>query len=96
MSNLFDNPTINEMKKNLSDEDKKKYEKIGESMYNSIDYNSGVTLDKNSYDMTLVIKYILEGLKSGLSVDDLSENEVAILVQAFGEDWQENFEFSSK
>ncbi len=96
MSNLFDNPTINEMKKNLSDEDKKKYEKIGESMYNSIDYNSGVTLDKNSYDMTLVIKYILEGLKSGLSVDDLSENEVAILVQAFGENWQENFEFSSK
>lgn len=96
MSNLFDNPTINEMKKNLSDEDKKKYEKIGESMYNSIDYNSGVTLDKNSYDMTLVIKYILEGLKSGLSVDDLLENEVAILVQAFGEDWQEKFEFSSK
>jgi hypothetical protein len=94
MSNLFDNPTINEIKKNLSDEDKKKYAKFGESMYNSIDYNSGVTLDKNSYDMTLVIKYILEGLKSGLSVDDLSENEVAILVQAFGENWQENFEFS--
>lgn len=96
MSNVFDNPTFNELKENLSEEDKKKYEKIGESMYNSIDYESGEILDKNSYDMTLVIKYILEGLKSGLSVDDLSEDEVAILINAFGADWEDKFSFSSK
>ena len=96
MSNVFDNPTFKEMKENLSEEDKKKYEKIGESMYNSIDYNSGKILDKNSYDMTLVLKYILEGLKSGLSVEDLTENEVAILINAFGENWEDKFSFSSK
>ena len=96
MSNVFDNPTFKEMKENLSEKDKKKYEKIGESMYNSIDYKSGEILDKNSYDMSLVIKYILEGLKSGLSVEDLTENEVAILINAFGPDWEDKFSFSSK
>ena len=96
MSNVFDNPSFKEMKENLSEEDKKKYEKIGESMYNSIDYNSGKILDKNSYDMTLVLKYILEGLKSGLSVEDLSDDEVAILINAFGENWEDKFSFSSK
>ena len=47
MNNVFNNPTFKEMKENLSEEDKKKYEKIGESMYNSIDYTSSKELDKN-------------------------------------------------
>ena len=96
MSDLFNNSIFKEMKENLSEKDKKKYEKIGESMYNSIDYTSSKELDKNSYDMTLVIKYILEGLKSGLSVEDLSDDEVAILINAFGTNWEKKFEFSSK
>ena len=64
-------------KSNMSKEQLNQYKSIGEQMNGSIDYVSGKS---NPIPIPEPVKealsYILSGLKSGLDVDDLDEDEI--------------------
>lgn len=89
---LFNNPTIIKAKESLSKEEREKYEKQGEYMFNNIDFeNGGLEGQLNDF-----IKYIEVGLKSGLSIDDLTEDEIEALIKIKGDNWYKDYDFSSE
>ena len=86
--NLFNNPFINEARKNMPKEDLERYAKIGEEIY-SIDFETaGTNLPEFMRDALL---YILESLKSGLHPSMLDENEKTLLKELLGDKWYEKY-----
>ena len=88
---LFNNPTILKAKESLSKEDLEKCEKQGEYMFNSIDFDKG-GLEGQLKDF---IRYIEMGLKSGLSLDDLTEKEIEAISNVKGKEWYKMYDFPS-
>tara|TARA_B100000674_G_scaffold486753_1_gene495870 strand:- start:5406 stop:5888 length:483 start_codon:yes stop_codon:yes gene_type:complete len=84
-------------KSNMSKEQLNQYKSIGEQMNGSIDYVSGKS---NPIPIPEPVKeslsYILSGLKSGLDVDDLDEDEIKTLETFIGEDWRSKIFVSEK
>jgi len=84
-------------KSNMSKEQLNQYKSIGEQMNGSIDYISGKS---NPIPIPEPVKesvsYILSGLKSGLDVDDLDEDEIKTLETFIGEDWRSKIFVSEK
>ena len=86
---LFNNPAVLKAKESLSKEDLEKYEKQGEYMFNSIDFDKG-GLEGQLNDF---IRYIEMGLKSGLSLDDLTEKEIDAIRNVKGKEWYKMYDF---
>ena len=71
---------------NLSDEDKEKYLKFGEkfhSLFNAMTTSSS----SNDINMEESLSYVVESLKSGLHPKHLTEDEVALVKAAYGDEW---------
>lgn len=79
----------NRAKKNMSPEDLKKYEEVGEKMYNSIDFNTNTVLDQQPENEIESVACLIEAIKSGLHPEYMSEDEVAVLKKHYGEEWLE-------
>ena len=76
---LWDDPVFKSAYNSLSVEDKDKYKKIGDQMYNSgIDYCDPKVVEYN------YAKHINLMLRDGLAVDDLTADEKMIYMEAFG------------
>ena len=84
-------------KNNMSKEQLEQYKTIGDQMNGSINYLSG---ESNPIPIPEPVKesvsYILSGLKSGLDVDDLDEDEIKTLETFIGKDWQSKIFMSEK
>ena len=83
---LFDNPMIRNVMKQLPAKDLENYKNIGEKLYANIDKISGSECkseNKETIPDTVreSLAYIIEGLKSGLLISDLEESEVRLLVE---------------
>jgi hypothetical protein len=85
------NPLLKKANEVFSPEQIDEYKKHGEYMYN-FDYDK-VNLDGSGNDETT--QFILMGLRSGLSIQSLGEDEVEFMVSTYGEDWPQRFGFSS-
>ena len=76
-------------KSNMSKEQLEQYTTVGDQMNGSINYLTGesnpVPIPEPVQDS---LSYILSGLKSGLEVNDLDEDEIKTLETFIGEDWQ--------
>jgi len=76
-------------KDNMTSEQFKQYQVLGEQFHGSIDYvtggNTGVPIPEPTQDS---IDYILLGLRSGLSPDDLTQDEQEYLKMVKGENWR--------
>lgn len=91
----MDNSTLfKNMMNNLSDEDKEKYKKIGEYMYNTIDYENNEILNKIKTPTEEILGYIEIALKSGLSAEDLEPEERKYMKDQFGNKWFERYGFT--
>lgn len=95
---LFGEKRLKEIGDSLSDEDKKRYAKIGEEMYNTIkfeDINSqGTQATENADEIELEnISQIKLMLNSGIHPSYLSNQEKDMMKNAFGEKWFESFGF---
>ena len=93
---LWNNPMINNARKNMSPEDLEKYRKMGESMYADIDFPTStiITEDNNlnlPEHMVEALMYIIETIKSGLHPSMLEENEIKLLEEAYGIEWYKQF-----
>ena len=79
---VFDNKQAELAFNSLTKEEQDRYKKEGEYMYNNFNYNLPTdTSDEDSY------AYILCGLRSGLSIEDLEEDETNFLKNKLGDDW---------
>jgi hypothetical protein len=84
-------------KSNMSKEQLEQYKTVGEQMNGSINYLTGesnpIPIPEPVQDS---LSYILSGLKSGLEVNDLDEDEIKTLETFIGEDWQSKIFISEK
>ena len=79
----------------VSDADKRRYEKIGKEMYGSVDYDKSKIL--NNPDLLLEsTTYIMEALKSGLHYSDLSDIEIAVMKESYGDNWIDVLDLGEK
>ena len=90
---LWDNEMINTAKKNMSKEDLERYQKIGESMFKNIDFETSKPLGNENF-LSESVAYIIEGIKSGLHPSYLTDEEKHILKEYYGEKWYEKFNYT--
>ena len=87
MSGLFDNPMVNNALKAMSPEQLDEYKRIGEQLYGNINFEDSKIINNMPPPMEESVAYIEQGIKSGLLPEDLDENEVVLLEQAYGPEW---------
>lgn len=89
---LFNNPMVDAAKKALTPEQLEDYKRMGEYMYNSIDYKNAV-MDpkvKETKEEDFVM-YAVQALKAGGDPNDLTEPEIQGLNKVYGDKWYEMF-----
>ena len=94
MSDLFNNPMVTNAYNAMSEEEIENFRKIGEEMYGNINFEQNKILNNIPPPMAEAVAYVEEGLKSGLMPIDLDENEIFILVEAYGDKWYEKYGFT--
>ena len=95
MSDLFNNPMINAAKQNMTPEQLEHFKKLGESMYENIDFENN-EVNNMPPPMVEALAYVCESIKSGLHPSFLEENEIALLKDAYGEKWYERWNFTEE
>ena len=78
------------MQSMLPEEERLKFQKIGEKLYSSFDAHKGDVLpgnDANSIKLEEALAYVVESLKSGLHPKHLTYDEIHLLRSGFGEEW---------
>ena len=95
---LFNNPMVNNAIKSLSKEELEKYKKVGEQMYSNMNnFTDSKNIRNNlTSSMEEAVAYVEEGLKSGLLPSDLTEDEVILLVETYGEKWYEKYGYTKE
>ena len=93
---LFGEKRLKEIAESLSEDDKKRYAKIGEEMYNSINFedinSQGQNVDHDSIELEN-ISQIKVMLLSGLHPSYLSGQEKDMMKNSYGEKWYESYGF---
>ncbi len=91
-NSLYDNPMTRSALKSMNPKEIENYKRIGEKMYGGIDFEQGKILN-NSIPPFLAepLKYIKEGLRSGLHPSDLPADEIRILEECLGKEWYIQF-----
>jgi hypothetical protein len=90
---LFNNPMVNNALKAMTPEQIEHYKKIGEHMYGNINFVDSKIINNMAPPMAEAVAYVEEGIKSGLLPGDLTEDEVTLLSNAYGEKWYEKYGF---
>ncbi len=95
-NDLFNNPMIDAARKAMTPEQIEEYKKVGEYMYNSVNYRISEigSQVKESSEEDLIL-YATEGLNSGLDPYDLSQEELRALINVYGEEWYNMFDYTS-
>ena len=94
MSDLFNNPMVNNALKSMTPEQIDDYKKKGEQMYGTVNFPDSTIINNLAPPMEESAAYIEAGIKSGLSPRDLTEDEIVLLTQAFGEEWYLRYGFT--
>ena len=90
---IWNNPMINNALKAMSPEQVQEYQRIGEYMYGSVNFEDSKIIKKMDPPLPESVADIEEGLKAGLMPSDLTEDEVVVLTQAYGDKWYERYGF---
>lgn len=87
---------IDAARKAMTPEQIEEYKKVGEYMYNSVNYRISEigSQVKESSEEDLIL-YATEGLNSGLDPYDLSQEELRALINVYGEEWYNMFDYTS-
>jgi hypothetical protein len=85
------------MQSMLPEEERIKFQKLGEKLYNNFDIQKG-TIFKENENTTLeeALAYIVESLKSGLHPRYLDEDEIHLLKAGYGEEWYKNWNYTKE
>lgn len=86
---LFNNPMVQNIMKSMSADDVRKYKKIGEELYGNINFETSEINNNQPVPANEALEYIKTALNSGLSINDLEQNELDFLKNYYGDDWEE-------
>jgi hypothetical protein len=93
MANLFNNPMIRSALKTMTPEQIEIYQDMGKSLWKDIDFTKSqdiINFDPVFHESTA---YIIEGIKSGLLPEDMSDAETNIMEEAYGKEWYKKFSY---
>jgi len=93
---LFDNPMVDSASKSMSEEQKEHYKKLGEEMYNHIDFEQSKILNNIDNSMKESGRYIYLQIRSGLHPSYLEENEKDIMSEIYGKGWYKEFGYNEE
>jgi hypothetical protein len=91
---IWDNPFARVALEAMTAEQKEQYLEIGENIYSSIDFEDSKILNPELEPMSESVAYISSALKSGLHPDFLSEEEIAVLKDVYGDEWFTKFGYT--
>lgn len=91
-NDLFDNPMVRSARAALSEQDKESYKRMGESLYNEIDFERSIVYEEEKFDSDY--ESLIESLKSGLHPSYLTNEETTLLIQRLGQTWYTHFGFT--
>ena len=89
---LFDNPMIKKAKETISQKQQDNWAKIGEEMYNSVDF-----VDAEGKSQTIPesmmegAAHVVDSIKSGMHISMLENNERELLKEVYGPKWYKRF-----
>ena len=84
-NDLFDNPMTKAAMSALSEEDRERYQKMGQFLYENVDYENSTANMPAS--MSEAVAYVEMQIRSGLHISSLDENEQALMKERYGEEW---------
>ena len=90
--NLFDNPMVKAAFSAMTEEQRQDYKLWGEYLFSNVNMPDAKILKNLPVPVSENIAYIISGLKSGLSPDDLEDDEKELMVSVFGKDWKSKYE----
>lgn len=90
-SDLFTNTLMLSAMKSLSSEDVARYKDLGKQLYGSLDFPNSKVLETLPAPIQEAVAYINEQLKSGLHPSMMEDNEKAVMVDAYGDEWCEKY-----
>jgi len=96
MGDLFNNSLVNNALKAMTPEQLEEYKKFGENLYGNINFSDNKIINNLAPPMAESVAYVEEGLKSGLMPDDLTEDEVSLIKQAYGKEWYLKYGFTKE
>lgn len=73
---------------NLSENEKERYRQKGEDFFSNFDFKNGKMITQ----LDLSAKEIIGSLKSGFPIEELTQDELNILKNVYGEDWKKELE----
>jgi hypothetical protein len=86
-NNIFENQMIKSAISALSEEDKKRYKMIGDHLYGRINFEDCQSLNNMPPSMAEAVAYLETQLQAGLHPSMFDENEKALLVDRYGDEW---------
>jgi hypothetical protein len=95
---LFSEKRLAELNSKISEEDKKRYAKIGEEFYNSLDFQAvnsqGISGSDEAEKVELEnVSQLKLMLQSGMHPSYLNGEEKAMMKNSYGEKWYETYGF---
>jgi hypothetical protein len=95
---IFDNPKFKNVMNKMSPEQIEEYRRMGKEMYEAVNYvNSTILTNQpsqmagddifNQEENSTAIAYVINGIKSGILEQDMTDDEKTFAEQCFGKDW---------
>ena len=94
-NDLFDNNMVRSAYEAMSPEQREKYKKMGEHMFNKIDFVDSQVINSMPVPMGDAAEYTMAGVKSGLHPSELDPNEKLILASTYGDNWYEDLGYEA-
>jgi hypothetical protein len=82
--------------KSIPDEDRENFKKLGEKFHSSFDVFKGGAADLSTISMEEALAYVVESLKSGLHPSFLTEDEKALVMAGYGEEWYKEWGYKKE
>lgn len=86
-NDLFENQMVRSAMAALSEEDKERYKMIGDHLYGRINFEDCQSLNNMPPSMAEAVAYVERQLQAGFHPSMLDENEKALLVDRYGDEW---------
>lgn len=76
------------IRKNMKPEDIERYQKVGKEFFSNFCFEQGLMYQTNRNSAT--VDSIVGAIKSGLTIQDLEDDDILLLKKEFGEEWNKS------
>ena len=95
-NSLFKNPMVEQAMRIMKTEDREKFKRWGDFMYNRVDYEQREKINSLDPSTEEKVMYVVESLNSGLHPRYLKRNELEIITNYYGKEWYKKWDYTKK